>query len=260
MKKIWFAIGGLVFVALLSINNSSDFNSQEKIITDNSYTVDLTTLDNVVFYSENIVSGEVISNQEASQNQYKTTFKVNENIKGNIESGDIDIYSPIGTLEQGKRYILFLTSFDSSLYPRVFYTPVTYDLVIELNEEKVKDNEKYKIENKTIKEVTKIIKDSNGFKNNISKKEDSKHSLVDSNEIYEASDNVTKIRINELLGQSKEACIAKIEVIENLKGELLTDTLILPSNINLESEYTVYLVKSEDGTYTLTSRENSIVN
>jgi len=261
MKRISVALGiSLLTVMLVVISFANHTSNQDKVtVSSDSFVVDLSDLNDYVYYSHNILMGQVVSNEDIGLNVHKSTFEVIENIKGDVKSKDIDVYETMGTLEKGKNYILCLTSFDSPIYPRMVYTAVTMGSIFEYSGDRVKGSETCGIKNRGLEEFIEIIKESDGYHHIVEKKNIRTYTLEDPDDIFEASDCIVHIKVLDVYGQSKISAMVEIEVIDNLKGVFTDTVLILPSEVKVESEYLVYLVKLYDGSYTLTSRKNSLI-
>lgn len=222
---------------------------------------EISDLDELIRKSDNIVVGTVTDEEQfISKGQPdKFTFTVKNELKGNVEEESIDVYEFPGGLEKGKEYILFLSYWESALYPKPVYTSINKNSLIEVKRNKLIGG-KF-IGSKKKDEFIQYIKSS---------KEVNVFSEMDYDVIDKAKDLGELISLSDLILHivPKEiddvnvyvTHVVNAEIIQTLKGQYNNErlSLLLPPNIDLEKEYIVFL-KKDDG-LTIATREGSVVS
>ena len=96
-----------------------------------SYAEDLTTLEDVLRHSTNIVRAKLESAQDFDGAVQVYLFRVTDDLTGNTpdEIHVYDAYDPAYILDHS--YYLFLCSGESALYPHTIYTTVVKELILD---------------------------------------------------------------------------------------------------------------------------------
>lgn len=223
-------------------------------------TFEITNLDDLIKVSGNIVVGNVIYREQFNDmGTDKYTVSIKHQLKGNTKTEIIDVYESLGMLEDGKEYILFLEYWESELYPNPVYTPVNENAVIEINQNTLIGQEKL-ISQKTTDEMINYIKEAPGI--NWHSNNDDKVIEKASNvkELASLSSHILHIVPKAVIHENKYVKTLEVAVLQNFKGTINEEKIILnlPAEVMLEEEYIVFL--KGDGSYSLATREGSVVS
>lgn len=218
---------------------------------------EINDLDELIRISDRIVVGTVTDEEQFSEGpSYKFTFSVSDELKGNVEAESIDVYEFHDDFKKGKEYLLFLSFWESELYPRPVYTSHNKDSLIEVKRNKLIGGEKY-VGKKKKDEMIQYIKNSKEV-NVFSKKEDAVIEKANNlAELISLSNQIIHLVPQEIILENIYVKNVNAKVIQTLKGSYEKEilSLNLPATIDLDKEYIVFL--KEDGS--LATREGSIV-
>lgn len=239
--------------------------SQQPVIEKNanySYTKKFENIYDVIKNAEYVVIGEIKEAEEYNEHGSKFSLQIEKILKGNIDSTQIDVYESTRLLETGKSYMLFLNEFNSPVYPDTVYTSIVKECILEIDGDKFLDNnfvdKDYKNDFKKLLtdiEKSKEIKAQTG-----SKKEKVVNTFKNTEELYLNSDIIIHAKIKELEEVNKFVVRTKVDILENLKGNLDSERyLYLPSNVQASGEYLLFL-KDGKNQYNLSSRNISIIS
>jgi hypothetical protein len=217
-------------------------------------------LDELIRKSDKIVVGTVTDEEQFSEGAtYKFTFTVKNELKGNVEAESIDVYEFHGDLEKGKEYILFLSYWESALYPNPVHTSINKNSLIEVKKNNLIGGEKF-VGKKKKDEMIEYIKNSKEV-NVFSKKEDAVIEKANNlAELILLSDQIIHLVPKEINAENRYVKNVEAKVIQTLKGSYEEEILRLnlPATIDLEKEYIVFL-KENDG-LGIATREGSVVS
>jgi len=258
---------------LSTINNlpNSSYRKQEKnieVVTFTSLLYDLSTIDNLVKYSDIIILGTVTETENISKSDTKYLVSVDRTIKGTC-TDDIDVYETKDTLQEGKQYLLFLECYYTPLYPREIYTSIDKESIFELSGNKIigateNANELFKDAQELDKAID-LIKSCEGIKHENNANAVRNKGLQDTdsdnlNNLIEGSDYIVHVLVNEVKIHNKYVSSVKTSVLKQYKGDLGdTNGFLLPSSIEVGKEYLLFLTKYEDGGLDLSSRKGSVI-
>lgn len=266
MKKIRMFYFVFAFIILASgtfflVNNYNQKATENIYLNSASQMNTMESIDDLVKYSDLVIIGTVLDSEEINNDEIKYTVSIDKNIKGTLDTNDIDVYEAKNTLQSGKQYILFLGYFDSALYPREVYTSIDKDGILEIYDGKINSRNMYGEKDKSVDSIIKIIEKSRSIKYQnkqiakIDKEFDSIKNLI------ESSDYVVRISINEVDNINKYVSDINVNVIQQYKGDIgKRDEFLVPTGLEKGNEYLLFLKGAEDGGINLTSRKGSIIS
>lgn len=91
------------------------------------------SIDDLIKNADCIVVGKVENAEqfmESNMDTYKYSFKVDKYLKGEENSNQIDLYEGKDEVHVGDKYLLFLDSWESELYPNPLHTSIASDISI----------------------------------------------------------------------------------------------------------------------------------
>lgn len=215
-------------------------------------------LDELIRKSDNIVVGTVTDEEQILEGAtYKFTFNVKNKLKGNVDAESIDVWEPPSDLEKGKEYILFLSYWESALYPNPVYSSISENSLIEVKRNKLIGGEKF-VGRKNKDEFIQYIKNSKEVNVFSEMDYDVIDKAKDLEELISLSDHILHIVPKEIYDVNVYVKDVRAEIIQTLKGSHMEEmlSLLLPANIVLEKEYIVFLKEERN----LATREGSVVS
>ena len=215
-------------------------------------------LDELIRKSDRIVVGTVTDEEQISKaSNYKFTFNVKNELKGNVEAESIDVYEFRSNLKKGKEYILFLSYWESALYPTPVYTSINKNSLIEVKRNKLIGGETF-VGSKKKDEFIQYIKSSKEVSVFSEMDYDVIDKAKDLAELISLSDHILHIVPKEIYDVNVYAKDVNAEIIQTLKGSYKEGmlSLLLPVNIILEEEYIIFLKEDKN----LSTREGSVVS
>lgn len=243
----------------------NDNEAEHHLIAEHILDTEIKDLNDVVKLSDNIVIGKVLDEKKYNDsNTYKYTFLVENELKGKVESEEIDVYEAYGRLKKDKEYILFLAFWEDELYPKPVYTSVYKDFIVEINQNNLIGEEEL-VGQKTKDEFINAIKKSSYVKSVTINNVNNKIVIEKANDLehlISLSDNIIQIVPKTLQEENIYVKAVEVEVLNTLKGTIKPGNLflVLPADINLGNEYIVFLKDKENGVYGITTREGSVVS
>lgn len=221
---------------------------------------DIASLEDLISSAHNIVVGNVISEEEIDDfGTYKYTVSVKDDLIGNVESKSINVHDVFGTLEIDKEYILFLESWESELYPHRVFTNINKYSIIEVDKNTLKGGEGL-VTSKSSEDTINLIKKAPKVKAKTLNNDIVVEKATDLEELISLSENIIRIVPKIISDENKYVKRVDVSVLETFKGTIKeeTKTLSLPSDIELDKEYIVFL--QDNVSYSLATREGSVVS
>lgn len=263
MKKIIYLLLISIIFTGCTLNEEASINRSEvKEMTlpksEASYEKQF-SLEEIINLSSNIVIVELMESSDFSDSTNKNIFKIKKNLKGSIEEETIDYYTDSDDFSIGQKYILFMEYFDSVFYENRVYHGVTEFYVVlndkdEIIEFMVFDKD-LSNEYKELLSLEKYIKKvDDGLRTNKSNVA-SKTIDTDSFDVLATqSDYICEVKPIEIIANNDLVTVARCKITKNYKEKMEDNIIVqLPSNIELEKEYLVFLSKDDGGSYTINS-------
>lgn len=213
--------------------------------------------------SDNIVIAECIGISIFNDYVNVYEFKISDQIKGEINTETFDLYINANDANYniGDTHIMLLGRFDSELYPRTVFTPMS--LIINITQMTVSDEYYGKlskeIRGKSLDVVEKFIYDiskanlPDTLPLEIKDYSDSIDDLVNSSEV------IAYITITDIENNNAAASTATIVFNEFFKGKCDVDWMFVPADTK-QGDYLVFLCQREENWYRLTTRYDSILS
>lgn len=266
MRKIRLISCAIAFIILavgtfFLVNNNKKSSTQSIQMNFASQMYALESIDDLIKYSDNVIIGTVLDSEEISDAELKYTISIDKNLKGTVDSRDIDVYETKETLQRGKQYILFLGYFDSALYPREVYTSIDKESIFEIYDGKINSNNKYGEKDKSVEDVTNSIETSPciNYKNKQTAKVEKEYDSIKS--LIESSDYIVRISIDKAESINKYVSLIDANVIEQYKGDIgKREEFLVSSGLKAGNEYLLFLKETEDGSIVLSSKKGSIIS
>lgn len=252
-------IGGIAFLNKMPINSMSQ-NNKVSYIESSSQLIVFTTLDQAIEYADNIVVGTVVMEDDFSNTISKYILSINTNLKGSIDTQEIDVYELKGELVAGKDYLLFLEELNNPLYSEYSYTSFEKSMITEINKGKILNANKLFNKETDLNKISKLISNSKA-KLKINKKDYIVlNQLETMNNLVEESDYVLLIIPSETIEQNTNTTRVEAKVIRQYKGSDMDEniSILLPRGIQKDKEYLIFL-KEYDGAKLPTTRKGSII-
>jgi hypothetical protein len=268
LKKKVFLIGIAICIVLVgsiliynSKNNSTNSEPESKVVSESESLVQFESVNDLIKYSDNVVLGKVIEDNEFSKTTREYTFTVENSLKGSVNSLKIKVYETNGTLNLGNKYILFLESSQSEYFPDTSYTSVDKDAIIKVDEKELFCKKSGLVEDsKNINAFIQKIKTSPYISYIREKSTDRELVASTEDDLYTKSDYVFHVIPKEVIYENKYIKSVKVEIVKSYKGEFVGNSeILLPADIMLEQEYIVFL-KKQGTTMILTAKNKSVIS
>lgn len=222
-----------------------------------SYVEDLTTLEDVMRYSANIVRAKLESAQDFDGAVQVYLFSVTDDLTGNTpdEIHVYDAYDP--AYIPGHSYYLFLCSGESALYPHTIYTTVVKEMILDADAPKAVTAAGSHDMAVPLSDLPRAVADAK-TRGLLGDKIDPSVVLSTSGSIREVAaqaDVVALIRVRDEQNANPYASLYAAETLSTLKGsaDAVPAHLTLPPDLTSGDTYYVFL-QNTNGAYTLFSR------
>ena len=254
MKK--FAV--LFFASLLLLLSACAKPVQQTRSTvEFSYAEDLTSLEDVMRYTSNIVRAKLESAEDFDGAVQIYQFSVTEDLNGNTPD-EIHVYDAYNSgYVEGHSYYLFLCAGESALYPHTIYTTVVKDLILDVDAPEAAitvNGHDMSLPLTNLPDAVTAAVD----RGILGAKKGTTVALSDSDNIREVSaqaDVVAQVRVWGEQNANVYASLYATETVSVLKGsaDAVPAYISLPPNLDSGSTYYIFL-KGTGGDYTLFSR------
>lgn len=224
-------------------------------------------------FSSNVIIGRVAGTSEYDKNHDIVTIEVDEQLVGQMDQNTVDVYAANYSLEADGRYMLFLTEYDSALYPNKLYVLLN-QFVIKIDDadnlllledplkkeyiSPFKDIKYNKLSD--TKEYIKKIKDDNIFKNK--PKKNVTDNILDIREKINASDHIIELTAANVTNANAAQTIVSVDLVPEkiYKGGEFENiySILLPAGIEEGKTYLIFLVNNEDSV-SLATRNDSVI-
>ena len=242
-------------------NVESDENSGSVASLSSSVSFD-NGIEDFVKYSHNILLGTVISASMFEEGVNEFVVDIEKEFKGNTESKHIHVTEAIDQLKVGDQYLLFLDKIEGGLYPTANYTSIEKTAILKVQDDLLVHHSPFLPSEMTLQKTIDEIKQSPNVNFLNVKNYDQVHvkDTATLEELTEDADIIAQIIPIHFVDVNKYMKVAEVKVIDQLKGQLFSDTLLyLPSSVKLNQEYIVYL--QEKGNITIVASKNgSLIN
>lgn len=199
------------------------------------------------FLIENTFLGD---NTEKIINYYGTGYEIDENILGNNQL----------LFEEGKKYYLFLESWEDEYFPSTIYVSVHNDAIIKIDNNALFFQEEMFGEIKSEKHLVDNLEAEITQANKTLTKHKKKLIKTKAKDIYELvslSNFIAIVKPTEIIDGNNYAKFVQGTVMKNIKGELPEEIkLYLPSEELIGNEYLIF-GNDIDGAIRITTREGS---
>lgn len=232
-----------------------------------SYEEDLTSIEDIIRYSTNIVQAELISIEDFDPALIVYTFDVSEDYTNNTPN-EIHVYDAYNDAYiLGHSYYLFLSSGESALYPHTIYTTVVKDFIIDeatfsMVATSVNDSNITVSSSNLVDQIKTAV--SSGI---VAQSADTPNLISNSNKIESVSasaDIIAEVRVSNEVNANIYSSTYIIEVVSMLKGSAadVPSAMNLPPYLNQNTTYYILLKESPygDGTYSLFSRSYPVIS
>lgn len=245
-----------------SMNSSS--NNEEVVLSFSENITEFKDINDLVKYSHNIVIGKVDGKSSFDEGIDEYVFDVEKELMGKVTSKYINIYENKGSLEVGERYLIFLESWERELFPQTGYTSIDERAIMQISNGII-DTNFFLTEKYNERDIEKIIKNYSEVKianNKITGSEEIK--VIDSidsiEELSNQSDLIAKIKPNQIIYENKYVKEITFEILDQYKGTINAKTLRVPSSVEIDNNYIIFLKEKENGNYTLATRNGSVIS
>ena len=278
-RVIIFLILAFILAGCADSKNESSMDEGSKAVTNNnekiyseplppeedeelsaSYDFDY-SLENIINASSNIILCEIDGQRKFEKGTEIFSVSIIDELKGNIGSGNIEIYADEEFLE-GNQYVIFLEYFDSALYGGRVYKPLAHATV---NEGEITGY--YSLFSKLIdlgidpndvddeKELMKYIKKvDDGKKTNSPNTSSIIIETDDIDTLAVESDYICEIVPVLEIASNPVVKYMQCDVTKNYKGKIKdTISVFLPKTASIDEEYLVFLTKTDDDVYEVNS-------
>ena len=272
MKNPFLFIVPLLLLLLSACGDNSESVSTQpppKGHVEYSYVEELTTIDDVMRYSTNIVKAKLLSIEDFDGIVSVYIFDVSEDYTDNTPKR-IHVYDAYNSAYiAGHTYYLFLESGESALYPHTIYTTVLNDFIIDDNSvsattSAVNDHD-ITVSVSTIDEQIKSALSLNIVAKNIDGDVKKRISNSDSiKSISSSADVIAEVRLSNEANANMYASIYNVEIVSMVKGSAtaISVAMNLPSNLSQAQTYYILLKESanKNGEYYLFSRTFPVIS
>lgn len=282
MKKLYVTVVAVALIGATSLflnqidhTKSSSVNAvtpkstanEHIFVEEGQYLFRINTLGELVENADNIIIGKMLSSELIdNMGTRRYEFLVIRELKGAVSTKTIDVYANDGTYEEGNKYLLFLESDNIEIYPRTIYVSVSQEVVINLSKKSIEGETKSLL----AKNLGKKLIDENDFISTITKLPQNKifkhvvkpvkEKSKDKKERVQNANTVILITPTAINFENKNAKIVKFNLEKVFKGKInQNQPFALPASVELGKKYLVFLNIDEDGTYKLSTREDSVV-
>lgn len=254
MKKVCTLI---LLPLLLLLSACAQPLQQTHSMVEYSYVEDLTTLEDVMRYSTNIVRAKLESAQDFDGAVQVYLFTVTDDLTGNTpdEIHVYDAYNP--AYIPGHSYYLFLCSGESTLYPHTIYTTVVKEMILDANAPEAITTVGSHDMTVPLSDLPRTVADTMtaGL---LGDKLDPPTALSNSDNIQEVAaqaDVVALVRVRDEQPANPYASLYAAETLSTLKGpaDAVPAYLTLPPGLTPGGTYYIFL-QNTNGAYTLFSR------
>lgn len=271
MKKIFLILLLLLLLLLSACGDNSkavSTQSSQKGHVEYSYVEELTTIEDVMRYSTNIVKAKLLSIEDFNGIVSVYLFDVSDDYTGNT-SKEIHMYDAYNSAYiVGHTYYLFLSSSESALYPHTIYTTVVDDFIIDDNSvfatSSAANNHDIAVSVSTIDKQIKSALSSNIVAKNIDVDEEKQ--ILNSNSIKSVSlsaDVIAEVRLSNEVNANMYSSIYNVEIVSMVKGSAaaISSAMNLPPDLNKTQTYYILLKETanKDGEYYLFSRTFPVI-
>lgn len=239
-----------------SINSSS---IDEEVLSFADSIIEFKDINDLVKYSDNIVIGTVDRKSTFNETTDEYVFDVEKELKGKVTSKDINIYESKGSLLVGERYLLLLESWEGELYPKTTYTSVDKRALMQISNG-ILDTNFFLTKRYNEKDIEEIIKNCPEVKVTNNEKIEVIDSIDSIEELSILSDLIVKIVPKQIIYENKYIKEITFETLEQYKGTISTETLFVPSSVEINNKYVIFLKEKEKGKYSLFTRTGSIIS
>jgi len=259
-KKI--ALAMTVLMACFGVFAYTAINDDKEDITvEYSMEHPYETLEDLLNEATHVVIGTIDDKETLGKWEEKYTMSIEESYLNAVDSESIDVYEASGSLETGKKYVLFLEASESEYYPRTVYTSVVKDSMLEVSDGNIVNLNKYTSENQTLKELVKIFK-KQGVK---AEKSKTKRKVVDKfanhEAIIDSADVIIAVSVKNINEFNKFVSNYEVEVKKEYKGSIGDiKRLTLPTGIDEDGEVVLFLKEIGKQNYMIAARKDCVIS